>query len=91
MRHWHREEQALRAWFEGVSDQQLITRPPGDDNVLHLWQYLMYVVSHGIQQFTEAAVLLARLGHSAGEIGYLRFCSDPRPPAPALPPRQPGA
>jgi hypothetical protein len=51
----------------------------------------MYVVTHGIQQFTEAAVLIAHLGHSPGEIGFLRFCSDPRSPAPALPPRQPGA
>lgn len=90
-RHWHREEQALRTWFEGVSDLQLITRPPGDDNVLPLWQSLVYVVTHGIQQFTEAAVLLTRLGHSPGEIGFLRFCSDPAARAGALPPRPPGA
>lgn len=40
-------------------------------------RYLLYVVIHGIQQLTEAAVLLTRLGHSPGEIGYLAFCSNP--------------
>ena len=74
--HWHREEQLLRAWLGNLSDSQLAARPPGDANVLPLWQYLVYVVTHGIQQFSEAAVLLTRLGHSPGEIGFLAFCSD---------------
>ncbi len=78
---WHREEQELRAWFEGLSDRELATRPPGDDNTLSLWRYLVYVVNHGTQQFSEAAVLLTRLGYSPGEIGYLAFCSNPGVPA----------
>lgn len=73
--HWHREERDLRAWLEGLSDRQLAARPPGADNVLPLWRYLVYVVTHGIQQFSEAAVLLTRLGHSPGEIGFLAFSS----------------
>ena len=73
---WHREERDLRAWFRGLSDLDLATQPPGDDNPLAMWHYLLYVVNHGIQQFTEAAVLLTRLGHSPGEIGYLAFCSN---------------
>jgi uncharacterized damage-inducible protein DinB len=80
---WHREERELRTWFERVSDLQLASRPPGEENVLPLWQYLVYVVTHGLQQFSEAAVLLTRLGHSPGEIGFLRFCSDREAPAPA--------
>jgi uncharacterized damage-inducible protein DinB len=83
---WHREERELRTWFERVSDMQLATCPPGDDNVLPLWRYLVYVVTHGIQQFSEAAVLLTRLGHSPGEIGFLDFSSDPSLPARAMPP-----
>jgi hypothetical protein len=67
---WHREERELRAGFERVTDEQIATCPPGDDNVLPLWRYLVYVVTHGIQQFSEAAVLLTRLGHSPGEIGF---------------------
>jgi uncharacterized damage-inducible protein DinB len=77
VRRWRLEERELRTWLERVSDAQLATRPPGDDNALPLWLYLVYVVTHGIQQFSEAAVLLTRLGHSPGEIGFLRFCSDP--------------
>ncbi len=73
---WQREEGELRAWFEGLSDSDLAMPPPGDDNPLVLWRYLVYVVNHGTQQFSEAAVLLTRLGHSPGEIGYLAFCSS---------------
>lgn len=73
---WRREEQAWRAWLGGLSDGDLTVPPPGDDNPLLLWRYLVYVVNHGTQQFSEAAVLLTRLGHSPGEIGYLSFCAD---------------
>lgn len=73
---WHREEHELRTWFERVSDLQLASCPPGEENVLPIWQYLVYVVTHGIAQFSEAAVLLTLLGHSPGEIGFLRFCSE---------------
>ena len=70
---WEQEDRALLAWLANVSDRQLATRPPGADNVLPLWQYLVYVVTHGVQQFSEAAVLLTHLGHSPGEIGFLAF------------------
>jgi uncharacterized damage-inducible protein DinB len=70
---WKREERALRAWFEGLTDGDLAARPPGVGYPLSRWQYLFYVVNHGTQQFTEAAVLLTRLGHSPDEIGYLQF------------------
>lgn len=73
---WHREERAFRAWFESLSDRDLAMSPLGDDNTLALWRYLLYIVNHGTQQFTEVAVLLTRLGHSPGEIGYLAFCLD---------------
>lgn len=75
--HWRREERDLRAWFESLSERDLAVPPTGDDNALALWRYLLYVVNHGTQQFAEAAVLLTRLGHSPGEIGYLAFCSSP--------------
>jgi uncharacterized damage-inducible protein DinB len=73
---WRREETELRAWLGRVSDVQLGEAPAGDENVLPLWQSLVYVVTHGIQQFSEAAVLLTRLGHSPGEIGFLEFLSS---------------
>lgn len=70
---WRSEERALRTWFGGLSDADMAGRPPGDDNVLPMWRYLVYVVTHGIQQFSEAAVMLTNLGHSPGEIGFLEF------------------
>lgn len=75
--HWRREERELRAWFERLSDRDLGAQPPGDDNTLALWRYLLCIVNHGTQQFTEAAVLLTRFGHSPGDIGFLAFCSSP--------------
>jgi uncharacterized damage-inducible protein DinB len=79
---WQREERALRAWFEGLTDHDLETPPRGPDDSLPMWRYLMYVVNHGTQQFTEAAVLLTRLGRSPGEIGYLAFARGERPGLP---------
>ncbi len=72
---WHSEERKLRDWLDRVSDAELESPPPGSDNPLPRWRYLLYVVNHGTQQFSEAAVLLTRLGHSPGEIGFLEFCS----------------
>ena len=85
-KHWHREEAALRTWLGGLTDGQLEARPPGEDDVLPVWRYLVYVVTHGVGQFTEAAVLLTRLGHSPGELGFLDFCSETAPANPAGPP-----
>ncbi len=48
----------------------------GGGDRLPLWQYLVYGVTHGIGQFTEAAILLTRLGSSPGEIGFLTFATD---------------
>ena len=33
----------------------------------------MHLYSHGMQQFSEAAVLLTRAGRSPGDIGFLEF------------------
>jgi uncharacterized damage-inducible protein DinB len=73
---WRQEERDWRAWLSSLTDRDLAASPPGDDNPLLMWRYLVYVVNHGTQQFSEAAVLLTRLGHSPGEIGYLAFCAD---------------
>lgn len=83
---WRREERDLRAWFESLSDADLAAVPPQRSSPLSRWRHLLYLVNHGIQEFSEAAVLLTRLGHSPGEIGYLAFClrddADGSPPDP---------
>ncbi len=73
---WRREEREMRAWFDGLTEEDLSATPPGADRLPATWRCILYVVNHGTQQFTEAALLLTRLGHSPGEIGYLAFCSE---------------
>jgi uncharacterized damage-inducible protein DinB len=75
-RHWRREEREMRAWFGGLSTERLDARPPGDENVLPMWHYLVHIATHAVQQFSEAAVLLTRMGHSPGEIGYLEYATS---------------
>ena len=78
---WREEEQAVRTWIATLTDDALAARPPGDGNTLARWRYLAYVVNHGTQQFSEAAVLLTRMSCSPGEIGYLEFCMQQSNPS----------
>jgi uncharacterized damage-inducible protein DinB len=70
--HWRRDELEMRQWVTGLTNEQLATPPPGD-NPLPLWYYVIHLVSHAIQQFSDAAVLLTQAGHSPGDIGFLEF------------------
>ncbi|MGH2428220.1 MAG: DinB family protein [Candidatus Limnocylindria bacterium] len=71
--HWRRDEAAMRIWLDALTDGDLAAPPPGKDDPYPLSFYVMHLVSHGIQQFSEAAVLLTRAGHSPGDIGFLEF------------------
>lgn len=71
--HWCRDEADMRAWLASLTDADLDAPPPRDEDTLPLWHFVMHLVSHGIQQFSEAAVLLTRAGHSPGDIGFLEF------------------
>jgi uncharacterized damage-inducible protein DinB len=71
--HWARDEADMRAWLASLTDADLDAAPVRDEDRLPLWMFVMHLVSHGIQQFSEAAVLLTRAGHSPGEIGFLEF------------------
>jgi len=71
--HWLRDEAVMRAWLASLTDADLDAPPVRDEDRLPLWYYVMHLVSHGIQQFSEAAVLLTRAGHSPGDIGFLEF------------------
>ena len=77
-RRWHVEEQAMRDCLDRLTDADLES-PLGPGSPLPRWRYLLYVVNHGVQQFTEAAVMLTRLDRSPGEIGFLEFCSRAMP------------
>jgi uncharacterized damage-inducible protein DinB len=71
--HWRRDEAEMRAWLASLTDGDLDAPPPRPEDGFPLWYYVMHLVSHGIQQLSEAAVLLTRAGHSPGDIGFLEF------------------
>jgi uncharacterized damage-inducible protein DinB len=71
--HWHRDETEMRAWLGALADADLAAPPPNERPRFPLSYYVLHLVSHGIQQFSEAAVLLTRAGHSPGDIGFLEF------------------
>jgi uncharacterized damage-inducible protein DinB len=71
--HWTRDEADMRAWLASLTDADLDAPPVREEDRLPLWHFVMHLVSHGIQQFSEAAVLLTRAGHSPGDIGFLEF------------------
>jgi uncharacterized damage-inducible protein DinB len=70
---WHRDELEMRRWLAGLTDGQLAVPPPGEDAPVPLWYYVMHLVSHAIQQFSDAAVLLTQAGQSPEDIGFLEF------------------
>jgi uncharacterized damage-inducible protein DinB len=77
--HWRRDEAEMRAWLASLTDADLDGPPVREeDRALPLWQYVMHLVAHGIQQFSEAAVLLSRAGQSPGELGYLEYVKQRR-------------
>jgi len=39
--------------------------------------HLLHVLDHGIQSFSEAAVLLSAAGHSPGDLDFLDFYDTP--------------
>jgi uncharacterized damage-inducible protein DinB len=71
--HWARDEADMRAWLAGLTDADLDAPPKLPEDRQPLWHYVMHLVTHGIQQFSEAAVLLTRAGASPGDIGFLEF------------------
>lgn len=71
--HWHRDETEMRAWLTSLADADLDASPVRDEDRQPLWHYVMHLYSHGLQQFSEAAVLLTRAGQSPGDIGFLEF------------------
>ena len=70
---WQRDEAEMRAWLASLSDADLDAAPILDEDRQPLWHYVMHLISHGIQQFSEAAVLLTQAGHSPDDIGFLEF------------------
>jgi uncharacterized damage-inducible protein DinB len=83
---WAAEEEAMRAWLEGLSDADLAA--PVTANGLEgyaLAIYLVHVAEHGVMEIAGAAASLAATGRSTGDLGVLDALDDlaplPRPGA----------
>lgn len=80
---WRQEEQIMRRWLSALSDGDLAAPPAGQPPdlpiSLPLSDYLTHVVGHAIEEFTEAALLLTRAGHSPEGIEFLKYANRPQP------------
>lgn len=75
--HWRRDEGAMRAWLQSLSDEQIAGEVPsaftGDRRPL--WQYLMHIFTHATQQQADVATLLSLAGRSPEDIGFPEYLS----------------
>jgi uncharacterized damage-inducible protein DinB len=75
---WLAEEQLMRAFLSGLSDQELsatvqVKDRHGKESPMVLWHMLMHLMLHSFQHRTEAAVLLTNYGQSPGDLDFIFF------------------
>lgn len=73
-----RDEAELRAWIDGLSDEDLATAPRQVKGEIDapLWFYIMHILTHGTLQRADVAVLLTQAGHSPGDMDFLDFADS---------------
>ncbi len=75
--HWRRDEAAMRTWLGGLTTDALAGPPSNEpDARFPLWVFGLHVVSHGVQQLREAAVLLSRAGRPPGDLEFLDYADE---------------
>ena len=72
--HWQEDEKVMRSWLETLDDETLnapweVEKPGGRP----LWQHLMHLYTHALQQLSDAAVILSKADSSPGELDFLEF------------------
>jgi uncharacterized damage-inducible protein DinB len=75
---WRADEVEMRAWLAALGEDDLAA--PVTVNGMWgfpMWVHLLHVLDHGIQSFSEAAVLLSAAGHSPGDLDFLDFYDTP--------------
>ncbi len=71
---WVRDEAEMRDWIADISDADLEGPCQVESRGTHpLWFHLQHLYAHGIQQFSDAAVILSLAGRSPGELDFLNF------------------
>ena len=78
---WQAEEQAMRAYVDGLSDRDLtrIVAYKTTSGVAHenvLWELLLQVVMHGTQTRSEAASALTGYRQSPGDLDLILFLRE---------------
>ncbi len=77
-RRWD-EVEAETGWFVSGLDEASLSRPVtyrdtrGVEHSFPLWQLMVHQVNHATQHRSEVAMMLTRLGHSPGELDFLRY------------------
>jgi uncharacterized damage-inducible protein DinB len=78
---WDTDETEMRAWIAELGETGLEAPCRAEKSTSHpLWFHVQHIYTHALQQFSDAAVLLTRAGHSPGEIDFLDYLEN-RPPA----------
>ncbi len=74
---WARDESEMRAWIDGLSDEELAAPPHIRAEIgAPLWFFVMHILTHGTLQRADAAVLLTQAGHSPGDLDFLDFADS---------------
>ncbi len=80
-RRWDEVEAGTRAYLAGLDENTVLqvltyrdTR--GVEHSYPLWQTMLHQVNHATQHRSEAAMMLTRLGHSPGELDFLRYLNQ---------------
>lgn len=74
---WLRDAAETRAWLAGLDDDTLASVIELDErNRFPLWYFLVHIVTHGIEQRRDVAILLKNYGHDAPELEYLWFADS---------------
>lgn len=78
---WDVQQAAMRDYLAGVTDEQLavkfryvVSRGAWRDEVL--WQALTYIILHGVQHRSEAAILLTAYGESPGNLDFIIYVQE---------------
>lgn len=86
---WATDEAEMRAWLASLDEAALAGPCHAEASRSHpLWFHLQHLYTHALQQFSDAAAVLTRTGHSPGEIDFLEFVQDRLDP-PATPVDEP--
>ncbi|HNN13004.1 MAG TPA: DinB family protein [Anaerolineales bacterium] len=81
---FHQEEQAMRAYLNGLTDSDLeghkiYINDAGELRDRVLWHCLYHVVNHGMQHRSEAAAMLTSFNASPGDLDFTLFLNEFKP------------